>query len=155
MMKGLQATVTELQRDQAGSLIAGRPCPPFAAHLPGVWCVRTREETLPQRPPAFKHPRLTVTFANRWPRANLIRGRDHKMTERTPMESADTEWQAPQRSRRPQGLPNHPACLPDRFTELPEEVVKEDLAYLQKYPKQPSQSQKITVVSKTKKWPAV
>jgi len=46
MVKGLQATVTKLQRDQADSPIAGRPCLPLFTHLLGVRDARACEETL-------------------------------------------------------------------------------------------------------------
>jgi len=122
-----------------------------------------------------------VTSATRGPHANLIRDRARREAEETSTESADTEWQAPRRSRRlqglpdpsampletqmkledtgwqaprrsrrPQGLPNPPAWpLRNRFAGLPEEVVEEDSAYSQEYPKLPSRPQKTRVVSKT------
>jgi len=72
------------------------------------------------------------------------------------MKSTDTGWQAPRRSRRPQGLSDPPAWpLQNRFAGLPEEVVEEDSAYSQEYPKLPSQSQKTPIVSKTTRRPAV
>jgi len=74
----------------------------------------------------------------------------------TQMESENAGWQALQRYWRPQGLPNPPAwLLLNRFTRLPEEVEEGDSAYLQEYPKRPSQSQKTSVVSKMKKRPTV
>jgi len=144
-------------------------------------------ETLPERPPAFKHPRLTVTSANHGPTANPIRDRAQRGAERTSTEPADTEWLAPRRSRRPKGLPDpsamppearmesedagwqahrrarrlqslpNPAAWPpcNRLVGLLKEVVEEDSAFLQEYPKLPSQFQKFPVVSKTKRRPAV
>jgi len=66
-------------------------------------------------------------------------------------------WQAPRRSRRPQGLPDPPAwLLRNRFAELLEEVVEEDSAYSQEYSKLPSRSQKTPAVAKTtQRQPAV
>jgi len=54
MVKGLQATATELQRGQAGSPSAERPYPPLSAYLLGMWNTRTRAETLSERQSAFK-----------------------------------------------------------------------------------------------------
>jgi len=73
------------------------------------------------------------------------------------MKSADTGWQEPRRSRRPQGLPDPPAWpLRNWFAGFPEEVMEEDSAYSQEYPKLPSRFQKTPVVSKTtKRRPAV
>jgi len=129
-----------------------------------------------------------VTSANRWPHANPIRDRARKGEEEISTGYADTEWQRPRRSRRPQGLPNSPAVpletrtqlekagwqapqrprrpqgLPNppawlhrnRSAELHEEVVEEDSAYLQEYPKLPSRSQKTPAVAKTtQRQPAV
>jgi len=141
---------------------------------------RACEETLPLRPRAFKHSKLTVISANRGPHANPIRDR-FRREEDTSTGSTDTEWQRPRKSRRPQGLPDPPAVpletqmqleeagwqaprrsrrpqslpnppawpLRNRFAGLPEEVVEEDSAYSQEYPKLPSQPQKTSVVSKT------
>jgi len=50
-----------------------------------------------------------VTSANRGPHANPIRDRARRGKDETSTGSADTEWQRPQRSRRPQGLPDLPA----------------------------------------------
>jgi len=132
--------------EQADSSIAGGPCLPLAAHLLEMWHTRAREETLPERPLAFKHPRLMVTSANRGPQANAIWDRAQRMTERTPTESADTEWQAPPRSQRPQGLPDPPAWphsnwvagLPRRFWRRTQLIYKSTLSYpldLRKPPK--------------------
>jgi len=154
----------------------------------GVRNARAREETLPQKPRAFKHPRLIVNSANPGPHANPIRDSARRGKEEISTESADTEcqrprksrrplglpdlpampletrmqldeagWQAPWRSRRPQGLPDPPAWpLRNRFAGLPEEVVEEDSAYSQEYPKLPSRPQKTPVVSKTtRRRPAV
>jgi len=122
-----------------------------------------------------------VVSATRGPQANPIRDRARRGAEETSTGSANTEWQAPQRSqrlkglpdppvvplatrmksedagwqaprrsRRPQGLPDPPAWpLCNRFAGLPEEVVEEDSAYSQEYPKLPSRPQKTPVVSKT------
>jgi len=66
------------------------------------------------------------------------------------MQLDEAGWQAPRRSRRPQGLPDPPAWpLRNRFAGLSEEVVEEDPAYSQEYPKLPSRPQKTSVVSKT------
>jgi len=111
---------------------------------------RACEETLPSRSRAFKHSRLTVIFVNRGPHANPIQDSARRGEEETSTRSADTEWQRPRRSRRPQGLPDPPAWpLRNRFAGLLEEVVGEDSAYSQEYPKLPSQPQKSPVVSKT------
>jgi len=68
----------------------------------------------------------------------------------TRMKPGDAGRQTPRRSRRPQGLPDSPAWpLRNRFAGLPEAIVKEDSAYLQEYPKLPSQPQKTPVISKT------
>jgi len=62
------------------------------------------------------------------------------------MQLDEAGWQAPRRSRRPQGLPDPPAWpLRNRFAGLPDEVVEEDSVYSQEYPKLPSRP----VVSKT------
>jgi len=153
-----------------------------------MWSIWACKETLPQRQPAFKQPRLTVISADRGPQAKPIRDRARRREEETSTGSADTEWQrtrrsrrlqglpdppavpletrmqlkeagwqAPRRSRRPQGLPDPPAWpLHNQFGGLPEEVVEEDSAYSQEYPKLPSRPQKTPVVSKTtQKRPAV
>jgi len=123
-------------------------------------------ETLPERPPAFKHPRLTVTSANHGPTANPIRDRAQRGAKGLPdpsamppearMESEDAGWQAHRRARRLQSLPNPAAWPPcNRLVGLLKEVVEEDSAFLQEYPKLPSQFQKFPVVSKTKRRPAV
>jgi len=68
----------------------------------------------------------------------------------TRMKPEDAGWQAPRRSRRPQGPPDPLAwLLHNRLAGLPEEVVEDDSAYSQEYPKLPSQPQKTPVVSKT------
>ena len=137
----------------------------------------------PREEGVFKHPRLTVTSANRGPQANPIREETTQGASSRPAEAAwqaqqrrrrpqglpdpltqppttrmgpqATGWQAPRRSRRPQGLPDPPAWpLQNRFAGLPEETV-EGSAYSQEYPKLPSQSQKTPVVCKTKRRPVV
>jgi len=66
------------------------------------------------------------------------------------MQLEEAGWQAPRRSRRLQGLPDPLAWpLRNRFAGLPEEVVEEDSAYSQEYPKPPSRPQKTPAVSKT------
>ena len=138
----------------------------------------------PREKGVFKHPRLTVTSADRGPQANPTRGETTQgafsrpvdttwqaqrrrrrpkglpdppaQPPTTRMELQETGWQAPRRSRRPQGLPDPPAWpLQNRFAGLPEEVVEEDSAYSQEYPKLPSRPQKTPVVCKTKRRPAV
>lgn len=75
----------------------------------------------PRMEGAFKHPRLTVPSADRGPEVNPIQ---ENTTHRT------SEWPAPRRPQKPQGLPEPPAWpLRNRFTGLPEEVVEEDSAY--------------------------
>jgi len=72
------------------------------------------------------------------------------MPLKTLIESADAGWQALRRSRRPQGLPDLPAWpLRNRFAGLLKEVVEEDSAYSQEYPKLPFCPQKTPVFSKT------
>jgi len=72
------------------------------------------------------------------------------------MELQETGWQAPRRSRRPQGLPDPLAWpLQNWFAGLPEEAVEEDSAYSQEYPKLLSRPQKTPVVCETKRRPAV
>jgi len=121
-----------------------------------MWSIWACDETLPQRQPAFKQPRLTVISADRGPQAKPNRDRARRGEEETSTGSADTAWQRP-RSRRPQGLPDPPIWpLCNRFAGLSEEVVKEDSAYLQEYPKLPSRSQNTPIVSKaTQRRPAV
>jgi len=163
----------------------GRTNRHFAPHLLGMWCQETRTETVPLREKGvFKHPRLTVIYADRGPQANPIRGetiqggfsravditwqaqRRRRRPKGLPdspaqlpttrVELQETGWQALQRSRRSQGLPDPPAWpLQNRFAGLPEEAVEKDSAYSQEYPKLPSQPQKTPVVCKTERRPAV
>jgi len=170
-----------------GSPTTGRPCLPPSAHLLGVRDAGACKKALLERPEAFKHPRLTATSATHGPQANSIQDMARRGAERIFTEFADTEWQAPRRSRRPKGLPDPPAMLfearmksedtgwqaprrsrrpqslPDllawplrnRFAGVPEEVVEEDSAYSQEYPKLSSRPQKTPVVSKMMRRPAV
>jgi len=91
--------------------IAGRLCLLLSAHLLGVQDARACEKALLKRSEAFKHPRLTVTSATCGLQANPIRDWARRGEEETSTESADTEWQAPRRSWRQQGLLDPPAWL--------------------------------------------
>jgi len=105
---------------------------------------------------AFKQPSLTVTFANREPQTSPIQRRAQRTHRKTSMEPADAEWQTHWSPRRPQGLPDPPALpLRNRFARLLEEVVEEDSAYSQEWPKLPSQLQKTPGVGKMKRRLAV
>jgi len=93
----------------------------------------------PRKEDAFKHPRLTVTSVKRGLQGNLIQ---EETTQLASSKSADAEWQAHQRPRRPHGLPDPLAWpLQNRFAGLLEEAVEEDPPYSQEYPKLPFQPQ--------------
>jgi len=74
----------------------------------------------------------------------------------TQREPTDAGWQAPQRSRRPQGFPEPPAWpLYHQFAGLTDEVIEEDTTYSQEFPKLPSRPSKNPAVVKTRRLPTV
>jgi len=78
------------------------------------------------------------------------------MPRGTQREPTDARWQAPWRSRRPKGFPEPPAWpLCNRFARLTHEVIEEDPAYSQEFPKLPSRPLKTPVVIKTRRQPTV
>lgn len=107
MLKGLQATMTELQHEQATrqypQLRDDSVCPLQPTCLR---CSPSRHLRKPQeKTSAFKQPRLNVASANRGPQASPIWERDQRTTTELSMTLANL-YQAHRRPRRPQYLPD-------------------------------------------------
>jgi len=121
MVKGLQADMKQMQREQAGRQTPrsrGEPTDTPHQNLLGMWSQGTCAEAVPPgEEGVFKHQRLTVTFAYRGPQANPIRG---EMTQGVSSRPVDTTKQAHRRRRKPKSLPDPPAQPPTTRMELQE-----------------------------------